>query len=97
MSDRVFTLAVWDVAARRWAALATSSDRARIDLLHSQLAGLVMVFTEVVEVLGTSDDDVVASLALLPKVHPEAVFTCYFDLVAVVSGDQLVGVPPPVN
>lgn len=88
-SDSVYTLAVWDVVRRRWSALATSADRGRIDSLHLQLRELVMVFTEVVEVPRSDDDAVCAALAMLPKVHPEAVFQSYFDLVEFVGSHQV--------
>lgn len=89
MSDGVFTLAVWDVRLRRWAAFVTSRDRELVDGLHRQLVGLVMVFAVTVDVAGEDDDAVEAALALLPKVHPEAVFQSYFDLVEFVSLDGI--------
>lgn len=95
LSEPVFTLAVWDVRRRMWAALVTSSDLSKVRGLHDQLVGLVMVFAEVVAVPRADDDAVVAALAMLPKVHPEAVFRSYFDLVEFVSLDE-VG-PGPVG
>lgn len=50
-----------------------------------------MVFAEIVEVSRDDDDLIVATLDMLPKVHPEAVFRSYFDLVRHVSTDE---VPP---
>lgn len=97
MSDPVFTLAVWDVARRQWAALVTSSDLALVRGLHDQLVGLVMVFAEVVAVPRSDDDAVVAALAMLPKVHPEAVFRSYFDLAQYVSLDDPPAVPAEVR
>lgn len=85
MGERVFSLAVWDIAGHRWAPLATSPDRARVEALHIQLASFVMVFAEIVEVPDASDDAVEAALSLLPKVHPEAVFAAYFDLTQYLS------------
>lgn len=98
MSDPVFTLAVWDVGRRRWSALATGPDRAKVQSLHDQLVCLVMVFAQVVEVPRSDDDAVVAALAILPKVHPEAVFQSYFDLVEFVSMDEVpTGSGVPLN
>lgn len=88
MSERVFTIAVWDVGRRRWSAFATSPDHELIKRLAHQLVSFVMVFCEIVEVPGSDDDAVEAALAMLPKVHPEAVFQSYFDLVEFVSLDQ---------
>lgn len=88
MSDRVWTLAVWDVRLRRWAAFVTSEKRELIDGLATQLASLVMVFSCVVEVPRSDDDAVEAALLMLPKVHPEAVFQTYFDLASYVSLDE---------
>lgn len=88
MSEPVFTLAVWDVRKRAWAALVTSPNLAVVRGLHDQLVGLVMVFAEVVAVPRSDDDAVVAALAMLPKVHPEAVFQSYFDLAQFVSMDD---------
>lgn len=86
---KVFTLAVWDVGRRRWHAFVTSADRAFVQSVHDQLVSLVMVFAEIVEV-GRDDDDVIeAAVGLLPKVHPEAVFRCYFDLVQFVANDEV--------
>lgn len=87
--EKVFTLAVWDVAGRQWAALATSPNQVRIRELHWQLVNLVMIFAEVVEVPRDDDDAVVAALAMLPKVHPAAVFQSYFDLASFVSLDRV--------
>jgi len=98
MEPHVWTLAVWDVARREWAALATSGDEARIRGLHWQLVNLVMVFAEVVEVVRDDDDAVVAGLSMLPKVHPTAVFQSYFDLASLVSLDRIErGNAPKVN
>lgn len=97
MDERVWTLAVWDVAERRWAALATSRDEARIRKLHWQLVNLVMVFAEVVEVARDDDDAVVAALAMLLKVHPGAVFQSYFDLASLVSLDRVPADGPALN
>lgn len=89
VDERVWTLAVWDVAGRQWAALATSRDEARIRKLHWQLVNLVMVFAEVVEVCRDDDDAVLAALAMLLKVHPAAVFQSYFELANHVSLDRV--------
>lgn len=95
MGEPWVTLAVWDVVRRRWAAFVTSRDRAFVDKLHGQLVGLVMVFAVTVDIPGDGSDDAVeAALAMLPKVHPEAVFQSYFDLVQAVSLDEI---PPGLS
>lgn len=67
MVDRVFTLAVWDVAAGRWSAFVTSTESARVEAVLDQLVCLVPVFAEVVEVAGGDDESIVAALGLLPS------------------------------
>lgn len=96
MSEPVLCLAVWDVRRRCWAALCRSDKHEVIEQLSMQLASLVMVFSVVVEVPRDDDDAVVATLAMLPKVHPEAVFQSYFDLANYVSLDEP-SAPPRAN
>lgn len=99
MSDVVFTLAVWDVRARQWMALATSPERSRVEALDLQLGSHVMVFSQIVEVPRSDDDAVVAALAMLPKVHPKMVARVYGDFAMYCYGLEVEreSLPPVAN
>lgn len=87
MSDRVFTLAVWDVAGGRWVAGVTSPVRARIEAVHLLFRDLVPAFAQVVEVDRDEVEAIEAAVSALPAVDAVSVFCLHQELCELVQED----------
>lgn len=79
MADRVFTLAVWHIALEQWVAFFTSADRDRVSEIFVQADFVSCMYLQIVEVEGSTDDDIVAALAKLTPI-------CRFSVLETLRG-----------
>lgn len=80
MSERLYTLALFDVMELKWRAFLTIPDRERLQGYLDYLVLLTPVPCCIVEPPGSSDDEIGDFVEALPMPFPDALASLYGDI-----------------